>query len=100
VNAEFQLTLFISGASDLSARAIEQATLACEAHAGGRYQLEIVDVHENPAAAVGSGVFATPTLVRNRPRPRRRIVGDLSHAETMLASLPVAVAGTPAIARG
>jgi circadian clock protein KaiB len=86
VKAEFDLTLFVSGASDLSARAIEHATRSCEAHVGGRYHLEVVDVHVDAAAAAGSGVFATPTLVRNQPLPTRRIVGDLSRADSLLAA--------------
>jgi circadian clock protein KaiB len=100
MKAEFDLTLFISGASDLSARAIEHATRTCEAHVGGRYRLEVVDVHEDTAAAVGSGVFATPTLVRNQPLPTRRIVGDLSRADSLLAAPGSSVAEPPAIAHG
>ncbi|MEY2590586.1 MAG: circadian clock protein KaiB [Acidimicrobiaceae bacterium] len=73
----FELTLFVSGATDLSARAIAAARALCDLHVGGRYELSVVDVHDDPSVAVSNGVFATPTLVRNLPLPARRVVGDL-----------------------
>jgi circadian clock protein KaiB len=74
----YDLTLFVNGASDLSARAIADARTMCEAHLGGRHALAVVDIHEDPAAALRSQVLAAPTLVKNQPLPVRRVVGDLS----------------------
>jgi circadian clock protein KaiB len=81
------LTLYVNGASELSARAIADATALCDAHLDGRYHLAIVDVHENPALVVKSEVIATPTLVRNLPLPELRLVGDLSDANRVLQAL-------------
>ena len=90
----YELTLFVSGASDLAGRAIANARQLCEAHLQDRYRLSVIDVHENPVALLTSGVLATPTLVRNRPLPVRRVVGDLSQTNKVLAALglPVPVA--------
>jgi circadian clock protein KaiB len=74
----YDLTLFVNGASDLSARAVADARTLCDAHLGGSYDLAVVDIHENPAAALRSHVLAAPTLVKNQPLPVRRVVGDLS----------------------
>jgi circadian clock protein KaiB len=74
----YDLTLFVNGASGLSARAIADARALCDARLGGRYDLAIVDIHEDPGAALRSQVLAAPTLVKNQPLPVRRIVGDLS----------------------
>jgi circadian clock protein KaiB len=74
----YDLTLFVNGASDLSAHAITNAHTLCDAHLGGRYDLAVVDVHEDPMAALRSQVLAAPTLVKNQPLPVRRVVGDLS----------------------
>jgi circadian clock protein KaiB len=91
---EYELTLFVSGASDLAARSIENATRACDLHLAGRYRLAVVDVHEDPAAVLGSQVVAVPTLVRQRPLPVRRIAGELSDTARVCRALdlPAAVA--------
>jgi circadian clock protein KaiB len=81
------LTLYVSGASELSARAIADTTALCDVHLGGRYHLAIVDVHENPAPGLSSQVIATPTLIRNLPLPERRLVGDLSDTNKVLHAL-------------
>jgi circadian clock protein KaiB len=85
-----ELTLFVSGASDLSARAIADARALCDHDLGGRYQLSIVDVHADPAAVLSHGVLAAPTLVRSRPLPLRRFIGDLSHPRDVLLKLEIA----------
>jgi circadian clock protein KaiB len=84
-----ELTLFVSGASDRSARAIADARELCDVHLAGRYQLSVVDVHEDPAAVMSHGVVAAPTLVRARPLPLRRFIGDLSHAGDVLRKLEI-----------
>jgi circadian clock protein KaiB len=88
-----ELTLFVSGASDLSARAIADATELCDVRLRGRYRLSVVDVHEDPAATLSSGVHAAPTLVRPSPLPMRRCVGDLSDADAVLLRLGLADVG-------
>jgi circadian clock protein KaiB len=74
----YDLTLFVNGASELSAHAVADARTLCEAHLGGRYDLAVIDIHEDPAAALRSQVLAVPALVKNHPLPVRRVVGDLS----------------------
>jgi circadian clock protein KaiB len=89
----YELTLFVNGASDLSARAITNATELCELHLAGRYHLSVVDVHEDPAAVLHSRVVAAPTLVKNLPLPVRKLVGDLSHTQRVLVALDLPAAG-------
>jgi circadian clock protein KaiB len=88
----YELTLFVSGASDLSARAIANAKELCDTHLEGRYELAVVDVHEDAAAALNSDVIAAPTLVRNWPLPVRKLVGDLSRTNKVLVALDLAAA--------
>lgn len=83
----FQFTLIVSGASPLSARAIANATTLCEEHMGGRYHLSVVDLSEAPASILHGQVLAAPTLVKTRPLPMRKFVGDLSRTEKVLAAL-------------
>ena len=88
-----ELTLFVSGASDLSARAIANATELCDVRLSGRYRLSVVDVHVDPDATSKSGVQAAPTLVRPSPLPMRRFVGDLADADAVLLRLGLADVG-------
>ena len=84
-----ELTLFVSGASGNSARAIASATELCEVRLDGRFRLAVIDVHEDPAAVLSHGVHAAPTLVRARPLPMRRFIGDLTDADAVLLTLEI-----------
>jgi len=90
-DARYELTLFVSGQSTSSARAVRNVKALCEAHLNGRYNLTIVDVNQNPELARGSRVLATPTLVKGNPAPQRMLVGDLSDSERVLLALDVRV---------
>ena len=95
-----ELTLIVSGASDLSARAIANATLLCETHMAGHYHLSVVDLHESPASVESGHVLAAPTLVKTQPLPMRKFVGDLSRTEKVLAALGLSAAGDAPTAPG
>lgn len=87
VGSTYELTLFVSGASGLSARAIANAKQLCEVHLTGRYELAVVDLREDPGAVLHGRVLAAPTLVRSRPLPVRLLVGDLSNTTKVLKVL-------------
>jgi circadian clock protein KaiB len=91
------LTLYVSGASALSARAIANATALCELHLGGLYQLTVVDLHEDPTAAASQQVIAAPTLVRTLPLPERQLVGDLSDTGKVLQVLELRASDPPSL---
>ena len=86
----FELTLFVSGASPLSVRAISNARLLCDTHLAGRNRLFVVDVQNDPEAMLNSGVLAAPTLIRSQPLPARMLVGDLSNTAKVLKALDLA----------
>ena len=86
---EYLLTLFVSGASEISAVAIGNTRSICESHLAGRYRLQVVDVHRDPAKMLLHNVLAAPTLLRERPLPTRRLVGDLSDIAKVLAALDI-----------
>jgi circadian clock protein KaiB len=87
--AEYGFTLFVSGASDASARAIECVREICDSELAGCHDLSVVDLHQQPALADHHHVLATPTLVRDRPLPSRIVVGDMSDRQRILAALGV-----------
>jgi circadian clock protein KaiB len=59
----------------------------CEQHLAGKYQIEVVDLLQNPMLASGDQILAIPTLVRKLPEPVRKIIGDLSNTERVLIGL-------------
>ena len=88
-SARYLFTLFVAGASDLSGRAIANIRELFEVHLAGRYDLEVVDVYRDIAATMASHVLAVPTLIRESPLPKRRLVGDLSDTARVLEVLGV-----------
>ena len=85
--SHYKLRLFVTGSTARSARAIANMRKICEENLSGRYDLEVVDVYEHPEATRELQVIATPTLVKILPEPLRRIIGDLSNEEKVLAGL-------------
>lgn len=81
------LRLFITGASPNSSRAIANLKELCEAHLKGNYELEIVDVYQQPLIAQSEQVIALPMLIKMSPSPVRRLIGDMSDTEKVLRGL-------------
>jgi circadian clock protein KaiB len=68
-------------------RAIENLRRICEDDLNGQYEVEVIDVLENPQLAEDQKILATPTLVKQLPEPVRKIIGDLSDRERVLIGL-------------
>jgi circadian clock protein KaiB len=81
------MRLYVAGQSPKSLRAFANLKVLCEQHLAGRYEIEIIDLVENPSLAVSDDIVAIPTLVRLLPPPLRKIIGDLSNTERVLVSL-------------
>lgn len=86
--AEFwQLRLYVAGQTPRSLAAFANLKRLCEERLGGQYQIEVIDLLENPQLAAGDQIIAVPTLVRKLPTPIRKIIGDLSNTERVLVGL-------------
>ena len=83
----WELRLYIAGETPRSVAAFANLKKLCEEHLPGRYQIEVIDLMQNPQLAAGDQIVAIPTLVRKLPEPLRRIVGDLSNTERALVGL-------------
>lgn len=83
----YVLRLYVTGTTPRSTRAIENMREICEAYLKGRYDLEVVDIYQNPEASRDAQIIAAPTLVKMLPEPLRRVIGDLSDHEKVLAGL-------------
>ena len=83
----WNLRLYVAGQTPKSIRAFANLKLLCEEHLKGRYQIEVIDLRENPQLARDDQIVAIPTLVRRLPRPLRTIIGDLSNSVRLLVGL-------------
>ena len=83
------LRLYVAGQSSKSLRAFANLKKLCEEHLAGRYEIEIIDLVEDPSLAGGDDIIAVPTLVRRLPPPLRKVIGDLSDPDRVLVGLRV-----------
>jgi circadian clock protein KaiB len=83
----YVLKLYVTGASPRSAQAVANIRSLCDEHLSGRYDLEVVDIYQQPAEASGAQIIAAPTLVKQFPALAKRMVGDLSNRARVLLGL-------------
>jgi circadian clock protein KaiB len=91
----YRLLLLVAGNTGRSRRAIANIRSLCSEHLVGRVELEIIDIHQRPELAREYQVVATPMLLKEWPRPLRRIVGDLSDTVRLMAALELDLPATP-----
>jgi circadian clock protein KaiB len=83
----WKLELYVAGQTDKSIRAVANLEVLCDKHLRGRYQIEVIDLLEQPDRARGDQIVATPTLVVKLPHAVRKIIGDLSSTDRVLVGL-------------
>jgi len=84
---KYHLRLYIAGMTPTARRALSNIEEICTDHLQGRYDIEVIDLLEQPALAEGDQIIAVPTLVRRLPPPLRKIIGDLSQTEKVIVGL-------------
>jgi circadian clock protein KaiB len=85
--ARYVLRLYVTGMTPRSTRAVENVRNICERHLHGRYDLEVIDIYQQPTLAKGEQIVAAPTLIKKLPLPLRRVIGDMSSTERVLLGL-------------
>jgi circadian clock protein KaiB len=84
---KYVLRLFVAGMNPKSLQAIETIKRICETYLAGRYQLEVIDVYQQPILAKDGQIVAAPTLVKELPPPLRKLVGSMSDTERVLVGM-------------
>ncbi len=79
--------LYVSGTSPRSATAITNARQICEKYLAGHYELEVIDIYQQPAQTKAAHIVAVPTLIKELPFPPQRFVGDMSNTERIVVGL-------------
>lgn len=84
---KYLLKLYVTGKTPRSEKAIINLKQICRDYLNEEYELQVIDVIENPQYAEEDKILATPTLIRVLPPPIRRIIGDLSEKDKVLIGL-------------
>ena len=83
----YVLRLYVTGMTPRSALAVRNVREVCVEYLACRYDIEIVDIYQQPALARGEQIIAAPTLIKKFPLPARLIIGDMSNRERVLLGL-------------
>ncbi len=86
-NDKYVLRLYVAGATFRATQAILKIREFCETHLRGRYELEVIDIYQQPVLAKGEQIIATPTLIKKLPVPLRRFIGDMADTDRILVGL-------------
>jgi len=87
------LRLFVAGATARSRQAVLRVRQLCEAQLKGNYELEVIDIYQQPNLARDNQIVATPTLIKEFPRPVRRFIGNLSNTTGLFVELALITKG-------
>ena len=85
--AKYLLRLYVNGSTLKSERAVVNIERVCDEHLKGRYDLEVIDIHEQANLARDEQIVAVPTLIKRLPAPLQRLVGDMSDLKNVLFGL-------------
>jgi circadian clock protein KaiB len=83
----WNLRLYVAGQTNRSLAALANLRAICERHLDGKYRIEVIELLKNPKLASRDQILVIPTLVRKSPEPEKKIIGDLSSTERVLAGL-------------
>ena len=89
MNNHFELNLYIAGASSNSIRAVANLREICEKYLKERYTLRVIDVHQEKSLASQEQLVALPMLIKSKPGPERRLIGDMSDTQKVLKGLGI-----------
>jgi circadian clock protein KaiB len=55
----------------------------------GKFELEVIDIYQQPELAREAQIIAAPTLIKMLPLPLRKLVGDLSNRKQVMIGLDI-----------
>ena len=86
-SSRYVFRLYVTGKTPNSMRAIANLKEVCEEHLPGQYDLQVIDIYQQPELAERDQIVAVPTLIKQLPAPLRRMIGDLSDRERVVIRL-------------
>jgi len=94
---QYVLRLYVTGMTARSSRAVNNLRAICEEYLEGHYDLEVIDIYQQPILTKGEQIVAAPTLLKKLPLPARRIIGDMSNRDRVLLGLDLVMPGHAAV---
>ena len=91
------MRLFVAGATARSRQAVLRVRQLCEAETKGNYDLQVIDIYQQPNRARANQIVATPTLIKEFPRPVRRFIGNLLNTTGLFVELDLLTKGKIAL---
>lgn len=88
---KWHMLLYVSGDTEKNRKSISLLRQICNEHLRGKSEIEVIDLMRNPQRACEDNIIATPFLLRKRPSPVRKIIGDLSDMEKVILGLEIEV---------
>ena len=89
IAGRYVLSLFVTGSTPKSLRAIRNIRTLCEERLSRRYELKVIDIYQHPDQVKPDQIIVTPTLIRKLPLPLRTLIGDLSNRDRLLLALDI-----------
>ena len=89
IAGRYILTLFVTGTTPKSLRAIQNIRALCEEMLNGQYELKVIDIYQHPEKVKPEQIIVTPTLLKKQPLPLRILIGDLSNRDRLLLALDI-----------
>lgn len=83
----YLLRLYITGQTSRSLQSVEHLRALCDKYLPGQFDLEVIDIYQQPAMAAAGQIIAAPTLIKSMPLPLRRLVGDFSDTNRVILGL-------------
>jgi circadian clock protein KaiB len=84
---KYVLRLYVAGMTPRSQAAIRTVTTICQEQLAGRYDMQVIDIYQQPLLAKGEQILTAPTLIRKLPQPLRKLIGDMADPEKVLIGL-------------
>jgi len=84
---KYVLRLYVAGITPKSSQAIKNITQICEENLKGRYDLQVIDIYQQPSLATGEQIIAAPTLIKKLPLPLRKFIGTLADKDKILVGM-------------
>jgi circadian clock protein KaiB len=91
----YVLRLYVTGMTPRSCQAIRNLQTICDERLAGRYDLDVIDIYQQPVLTRGEQIIAAPTLIKKLPLPMRRLVGDMADRERVLLGLDLVAVPIP-----
>ena len=89
IAGRYVLSLFVTGSTPKSLRAIQNIRALCEERLNGCYELKVIDIYQHPEQVKPEQIVVTPTLIKKLPLPLRKLIGDLSNKDRLLLGLDI-----------